>query len=136
MNQADGQHNQFSLLLDETLSGRTVLSGLKTHGIPVMGLCEVVDRGSSDTTVLNALAARPDLYLLTRDRDFRYHPRVKERLMAHGIGVFVITSAGNKTAPELVAIVLSAWPAINRFVKRNKRPFAAKITGNKVERHQ
>jgi predicted nuclease of predicted toxin-antitoxin system len=134
---SEKQHDVFALLLDETLAGTSILRGLKEYGIPAVPLQDVVNRGATDEEVLASLVSRPDLYLLTRDKDFRYHSSTKERLVEAGAGVFVITSAGNKSASEIVSIVRLAWRGMQRFVDHNQRPFVAKVsTPGHVELHR
>ncbi len=124
------------LVLDETIAGHTILQGLRERGLPVVSLTEFVARGATDADVIGSLAGHADAYLITRDRHFRYHPAIKEKLEAGGVGAFVITSAGNKTAAQIVDIVAIAWPHIRAFVAQNQRPFAAKIMAmGKIERH-
>ncbi|MEI6166735.1 MAG: DUF5615 family PIN-like protein [bacterium] len=126
----------FRLVLDETLAGKSILEGLQQQGIPAIPLTEFVPRGATDEAVLEALAQKGDLYFITRDHHFRYHPGVKERLLAGGVGAFVITSAGNKTAAQIVELLLAAWPHINKFVSTHQRPFAAKVAASgKIELH-
>ncbi len=125
------------LLLDETIAGKSIVAGLARHDISVIPLGDITSRGASDVEVLDALAGRPDLYLLTRDRDFRYHSAVRQRLLEAGVGVFVITSAGNKTGPQLVDLIASGLSRIQKFARNNKRPFVAKVTSEgKVEAHR
>ena len=131
------RHEPIHLVLDETIAGKVIVSGLTDHDIPAIPLGDITSRGASDLEVLDALADRPDLYLLTRDKDFRYHSATRQRLLDSGAGVFVITSAGNKTGTQLVELIVSAWKRIQKFARKNKRPFIAKVTGEgKVEAHR
>lgn len=116
-----------TLVLDENLSGRRILDGLREREIPVLAQTSLMERGLPDEAVLQALAGHPDCYLLTKDSDFHRHPAVKQALLQHGIGAFVITAHKNRTAPELVDLVARAWPHIQRFADRHARPFVAKI---------
>ncbi len=116
-----------TLVLDENLSGRRILDGLRQHGIPVAAQTDLMPRGIPDEQVLQALAGHPDCCLLTKDSDFHRHPAVREALREHGIGAFVITAHKNKTAPELVELVAKAWPHIRRFAELHQCPFVAKI---------
>ena len=126
----------FRLVLDETLAGKSILEGLQRQDIPAISLTEFVPRGATDEGVLEALAQKANLFFVTRDRHFRYHSAVKERLLAGGVGAFVVTSAGNKTAAQIVELLSKAWPHIQKFVNKHERPFAAKITASgKVELH-
>lgn len=99
-------------------------------------LTDFVARGATDEDVIGSLVGHADAYLITRDRHFRYHPAIKEKLEHGGVGAFIIASAGNKTAAQLVDIVATAWPHIRAYVAKHQRPFAAKITAaGKLEPH-
>ncbi len=124
------QPEDVKLLLDETLAGKSIVSGLRKHGIPAIPLQDVAERGISDEEVADTLGAHADYVLLTRDRDFRYHSSVTERLKATNSGVFVITSAGNKTGPQIVELVVEAWKRIVKFTVKTPKPFVAKITAH------
>ncbi len=126
----------FRLVLDETLAGKSILEGLQRQDIPAISLTEFVPRGATDEAVLEALAQKEGLFFVTRDHHFRYHPGVKERLIAGGVGAFVISSAGNKTATQIVELLAAAWPHVQKFIHTHNRPFAAKISASgKIELH-
>ena len=103
------------------------LDGLRQPGIPAAAQTDFMERGLPDEAVLQALAGHPDCYLLTKDSDFHRHPAVRQALLQHGVGAFVITAHKNRTAPELVELVAKAWPHIRRFAELHQRPFVAKI---------
>lgn len=131
------EFEEFKLLLDETLAGKSIVNGLREKGIPAVPLQQVAQRGISDEEVAETLGRHSDFILLTRDRDFRYHTSVKERLQAMSAGVFVITSAGNKTGKQIVELVADAWNRMLKFTSHTPRPFVAKVTGKgKVELHR
>ena len=118
------------LLLDENLSGRRIIDGLTENGIPVRAQTSIMKRGISDEEVLAALTQYPDYFLLTKDADFHKKPVVKEAMVRHGIGVFVITAHKDKTAVQLVELIGTSWRRIERFAKKHDRPFVAKILAN------
>ncbi len=120
---------EFVLMLDENLSGKSIVEGLAAKGVPAKAQTDFMPRGIPDEELLDNLAHHPNVYLLTKDRDFRYKPSVKSRLQAANIGAFVITATKNKTGAQLVELIAEAWPKIVRFVSKNKRPFVAKING-------
>jgi predicted nuclease of predicted toxin-antitoxin system len=115
------------LLLDENLSGHRIIDGLTQHGIPVRAQTSIMERGIPDEEVLAALAQHPDCFLLSKDSDFHKKPFIKEAMIHHGVGVFVITAHKGKTAPELVELIHASWRRIERFAERHERPFVAKI---------
>lgn len=123
------------LLLDENLSGHRIIDGLTQHGIPVKPQTSIMERGIPDEEVLAALAKHPDCFLLSKDSDFHKKPPIRAAMIRHGIGVFVITTHKNKTAPELVELIRVSWPRIERFAGKHERPFVAKILADgRVER--
>lgn len=115
------------LVLDENLSGKSLLAGLREAQIPVRPQTDYFERQTKDPEAFAALAAHPDVYLLTKDRAFHRRPAEKAALMEHRIGAFVITAQKNKTGLELVELVRVAWPRMERFARDNSKPFIAKI---------
>jgi len=129
--------DEIILMLDENLSGKTIVSALKEKGVPVRSQTDYMERGVPDETLLSLLAHERNVYLLTKDRDFRYKPSVKRALLDSKVGAFVITATKNKTGAQLVEMIAVAWPKIKRTIERNKRPFVAKIMGDgSVELHK
>lgn len=122
--------DEIILMLDENLSGKTILSGLQEKGIPVKAQTDYMERGVPDEMLLELLASERNTYLITKDRDFRYKPSVKKALLKSSIGVFVITATKNKTGPQLVEMIADAWPKIVKTTRKHKRPFVAKIMGD------
>lgn len=123
------------LVLDENLSGKSIIQGLRAAGVPVRPQTDLMGRGVSDPEVFEALAPHADCYLLTKDAQFHRRPAEKAALEQHGVGAFVITSHKNKTGPELVALIRDSWPRIERFARAHSRPFIAKILASgRVER--
>lgn len=86
-----------------------------------------MNRGVSDEEVLRILSQYPDYFLLTKDSDFHKKPALKEALIEHGVGAFIITAHKGKTGPELVKLIKKAWRRIQKFTKKHPRPFVAKI---------
>lgn len=123
---------QFVLMLDENLSGKSIVEGLVAKGIPARPQTDFMPRGIPDEELLDNLARHPDIYLISKDSDFRYKPSVKSRLHAAQVGAFVITASKNKTGAQLVDLIAAAWPRIVRFVAKHQRPFVAKINGQGI----
>jgi len=84
-------------------------------------------RGIPDEEVLSILAQHPECYLLSKDSDFHKKPVIRDALIEHGVGAFVITSHKGKRADELVALIAKAWKRIEKFAEKHNRPFVAKI---------
>lgn len=116
-------------VLDENMAG-SIVTRIQEAGFPVKAFVDLFDRGLTDAILLKKLATRPDLFLVTKDSDFRYKPAVKKVLLAHGIGVFIITSGGNKSGAMLADLIISAWSRMVKFTQKYPRPFVAKITSN------
>ncbi len=119
----------FVLMLDENLSGKSIVEGLVAKGIPAKPQTDFMARGIPDEELLDKLAQHPNVYLISKDSDFRYKPSVKKRLESAKIGAFVITATKNKTGAQLVDLIATAWPRMIRFVAKHQRPFVAKISG-------
>ncbi|MFH0964029.1 MAG: DUF5615 family PIN-like protein [Planctomycetota bacterium] len=115
------------VVLDENLSGQRIVDGLRRNKIPVEPLTDLMERGATDEELLARLARHPDYYLLSKDSDFHRKPAVKEALIKHGVGAFVITAHKSKTAADLVELVNQAWRGMQRCARKHKRPFVAKI---------
>ncbi len=131
------QREPFALLLDENLSGKSIIQGLLDRDIPAYPQWHIAPRGATDADLLLALAKHDDLYLLSRDPDFRYHAAIRKCLVDSGVGAFVITSSGNKSSQEIIDLISRAWPRIQKFVSKTKRPFVAKVTSErKVQAHK
>ena len=123
------------LLLDENLSGHRIIAGLTALNIPIKPQTDIMKRGVSDEEVLQVLSLHLDCFLLTRDSDFHMKPMIREAVVQHGVGAFVITAHKGKTAPELVELIGAAWGRIQKFVRSHRRPFVAKILSDgRVER--
>lgn len=120
----------FRLVLDENLSSPRILDALRVEGIPVDSATMHFPRGATDAEVIDVLRRAPRLFLLGRDRDFRYHAPTRQLLRQGSLGVFTLTSAGNKNAEQLAQAILTAWPGIQRFVARHAPPFSAVIHAN------
>ena len=95
--------------------------------MPACPQTQIIARGATDEQLLDALREHPELFLLTRDRDFRYRASVRERLVAAKVGAFVITAAKNRTGEELVSLIVAAWPHLERFARKQPRPFVARV---------
>jgi hypothetical protein len=116
-----------TLLLDENLSGHRIIDGLTARGIPVKAQTSIMKRGIPDEEVLAALEQHPCYFLLSKDSDFHKKPAIKEAVIRHGIGAFVITAHKGKTAAEIVELIRISWNRIQQFARRRNRPFVAKI---------
>ena len=119
--------HEIVLVLDENISGLSIVQALAEAGLLVRAFTDVLPRGSSDIKLLRHLSRR-GWFLLTRDRDFRYKPQVRKTLYRGNVGVFVITVRQYMTGIQFTELIAKAWPKIQRFVEKNRVPFVAKIT--------
>jgi len=108
----------------------SIVELIRQAGFPVKAFKDLFERGLSDEILLERVAKNPRLFLITKDSDFRYKPAVKQALLSHVVGVFVITSGGNKSGAMLANLIASAWPRLVNFAQKEKRPFVAKITSD------
>jgi predicted nuclease of predicted toxin-antitoxin system len=118
-----------TFVLDENMAG-SIVTRIQEAGFPVKAFVDLFDRGLTDEILLEKIATRPDLFLITKDSDFRYKPAVKKALLAHRVGVFIITSGGNKSGVMLADLIISAWPRLVKFARKHPRPFVARITSD------
>lgn len=115
------------VVLDENLSGHSILQALHDRGLPVQPQINYVARGATDVAVVAALAKYTNLVLVTKDADFRYKRDLVKQLLSAKMRVFVLTSAGNKQGSALVEQIAAAWPAMQRFLAKNAPPFVVKV---------
>jgi predicted nuclease of predicted toxin-antitoxin system len=123
--------DEIILMLDENLSGKTIVSALKEQGVPVRAQTDYMERGVPDETLLSLLAHERNVYLLTKDRDFRYKPSVKKALLESKVGALVITATKNKTGAQLVEMISAAWPKIQRAIEKHIAPLCCKNHGGR-----
>lgn len=118
------------LVLDENLSGHSIYNALISKGLPVHRQFDFVARGASDLELVAGLAKDRNRVLITKDRDFRYKGDLIAQLLAAGMRVFALTAAGNKRGEDIVDQIVKSWPRIQRFLKKHRAPFVAKISSN------
>jgi hypothetical protein len=72
--------------------------------------------------------------VLTKDSRIRYHTVELRALIKGRVAAFVL-SGGNLRGDEMAEIFLKALPAMDRFARKNRPPFIARITkGGSVTR--
>jgi hypothetical protein len=62
---------------------------------------------------------------LTHDRRIRYKPNERDAVMRHGVAMLAIVGAA--PYPDLARAFLTTLPRIERFLRRHKPPFIAKV---------
>ncbi len=128
------QERLISLVLDENISGPSILAPLLNSGVPVKAQTEVMARGIPDDQVLEHLSKHPGHYLLTHDADFHRHTGTVQVLKRHQVGAIVMTGLKNKKGLEMAEVILRAWPAIYRFIQNHYPPFVIKVVQTRVVR--
>lgn len=121
------------LVLDENLSGRSILDRLQAADIPVKAQTELMPRGISDEQVLEYIAGQQDHCLITKDSDFHRHTGIRDTLRRFQVGAFVITGHKDKNGGQLADQIIQAWPKMQAFAAANPPPFVAKILQAKIE---
>ena len=122
------------LVLDENLSGRSIIEGLRKADIPVKAQTDVMQRGISDEAVLMHIAKHPGHFLLTKDNDFHRHTGIRDTLKYHGVGAFILTGHKNKNGQQLVEQIRDSWSKMQAFADSTPLPFVAKLIQNRIEK--
>ena len=122
------------LVLDENLSGRSILDPLRQANIPVKALTEVMPRGTPDEELLVHIAKHPDHFLLSKDSDFYRHSGIRDTLKYHGVGAFVLANHKNQTGSQLADQIIKAWPKIQVLADSTPLPFVFKLVQNRIEK--
>jgi predicted nuclease of predicted toxin-antitoxin system len=91
---------------------------------------EAIPRGARDADWLAAIG-KENWICLTKDKHIRRRLAERNALLAARVRAFVLTS-GNLTGAEMAEIFASNVRRIERFARRTKPPFIAKITRNGV----
>lgn len=128
------QKRLISVVLDENISGPSILAPLRTAGVPVKAQTDVMARGIPDDQVLKHLSKHPGHYLLTHDADFHRHTGTVDVLKRYKVGAIVLTGLKNKKGPEMAKVILRAWPAIHRFIESHAPPFVIKVVQTRLVR--
>jgi hypothetical protein len=113
-------------VLDENLAGRSILDALGAHQIPAIASTALVPAGASDEDLLAAMEPTKH-FLVSRDRDFRYHRATTDLAASRKMGRFIITARKNMTGRDFAELLIRAWPTIRKIIGRTKRPFIATI---------
>ena len=79
---------------------------------------------AADETWLEAVGKRGWI-ALTHDRRIRYKPNERDAVMRHGVPLLVIVGA--TPFPDLARAFVATLPRIERFLRRHKPPFIAKV---------
>lgn len=117
-----------TLLLDENISGTRVHGLLDAAGISAVRFRDLLPTGSPDIEVVNA-ASLHGLVIVTRDRDFRYHPAVRAAFRnGQARAVFVVAKGAGRPT-ELARMLTRARRKIAIFATENA-PALATLDGS------
>jgi hypothetical protein len=107
--------------LDESIYSRRLAQAMREAGANVVTPYDGGLAGSTDESWLAVIGHRRWLALL-RDQNIRRRPLERRALVAAGVGAFVCT-AGEATAEEIAAVVLSLLQKMANVAVSERRPF-------------
>lgn len=96
---------EVTFLIDECLGRYAVPEALKAAGSSVILHSELFPPGVSDEEWLRALANRPDLSVLSKDRQIRKRTNEHEAVIAGRVRLFTLTAAGMNSREQADAFV-------------------------------
>jgi len=116
----------FTLYLDESFDCAEVKADLTSAKIKFKVYSESFRQGEADSRILEH-AGRHGWALLTCDRQNRFREAERRTVVRHKVRLFVFS--GNLGGPTLAKLLVSVYPAMREFSRKNERPFVAVITG-------
>jgi len=112
--------------LDRNLGKNTVANVLRRAGFRAEVHDDHFEPDAPDEEWLPKVGER-GWFVITKDQKIRYHNLEKLALQRAGVGAFVLVSK-DLTGEQMGQILITAIPAMKRFIARTLRPFIAKIT--------
>lgn len=117
-----------TILVDECLGRFAVPEALRSAGARVVLHRELFSPGVTDEQWLRALVARPDISVISKDRQIRKRTLEHEAVIAGRVRLFTLTTAGMNSRDQAEAF-LRALPRILRC-SRQPGPFIATVTAS------
>jgi len=118
--------------IDRSLGDRIVAEALRTHGLTVHVHKGHFPPDARDEDWLREVGQRRWV-VLTKDKMLRYRETEITTLLAAKVRAFVLTS-GNLRADEMAGAFIRALPRMERFLRKMKGPFVARVTrGGKTD---
>ncbi|MCA8832584.1 hypothetical protein LF252_18295 [Hymenobacter sp. BT728] len=111
--------------LDRTVATRRVQEALQSQGVSFLAHPHEFQPDTPDTEWLPAITARGG-FVLTQERRIGFNPLEQQALLASGVGAFIIV-AKDLTGAALADCLVRALPRMQRFARRQARPFLAKV---------
>jgi hypothetical protein len=123
--QREADPHQFTYLLDESISGKTLIAAMRGAGFDVKVLREEFGSGTPDPVWLPAAVERGWI-LIGKDDRWRYRSEEKAILIRAKARAFIFAS---KTAKrdEIAEAIMMALPAMARLIASQPAPFIARI---------
>ena len=117
-----------TILVDECLGRYAVPEALKAAGARVLLHWEMFPSGVDDEEWLRSLAGRPDISVISKDRQIRKRTLEHEAVIAGRVRLFTLASSGMNSKEQAEAFV-RALPRILRC-SRQPGPFVAVVTAS------
>jgi hypothetical protein len=120
-----------TLFIDRDTWSRRLDAALREAGIPFVAHHERFAADTPDPQWLRECGVR-GWAVVTRDKAIRRRPNELRAVREAGVHVFALTS-GNMSSAETAAVLVRAWPAIERAVRTTPPPALYAVTrGGKV----
>ncbi len=124
-----------TLFIDRDAWSRKLDEALRAAGIPFVAHRDEFDHDTPDATWL-AEVGRRGWVVVTRDQNIRRRPNELAAVRTARVHLFALTS-GNLSAADTAALVVRAWPAIQRAAATHAPPALWSVTrGGEVRRLQ
>ena len=123
---AAGSAADITLFIDRDIWSYRLDDALRSAGIPFVAHREHFADDTADPEWIAAVGDR-GWVIVTRDRRIRYRANEVAAVRRGRLHMFALTS-GNVSAAETAAIVVKAWPAIQRAVAATAPPMMWSIT--------
>jgi hypothetical protein len=117
-----------TILVDECLGRYAVPEALKAAGAQVLLHSQMFPPGIEDEDWLRALANRPDLSVISKDRQIRKRTLELDAVIAGRVRLFILTTAGMTSREQAEAFVR----ALRRILRCSQQPgpFVAVVTAS------
>ncbi len=112
-------------------AGPSVAEGIRDAGGLATLLTDHVGRGTPDVDWLPRVAEWGSA-IVTRDVAMRRNPEEALALERSGVHVFILRAKGFR-ADELRDLIRRSYPAMARYVRKQRTPFLARITASRIE---
>lgn len=109
-----------TLFIDRDTWSHLLDAELRKAGIPFVAHREVFEPAALDPQWIAEIGRR-GWVAVTRDKNIRRRPNELRAVRKAGVHMFALTS-GNLSAADTAAIIIKAWPAIQREVAQTPAP--------------